>query len=198
MIGHEKIRGDLRKLADAGNLLHGYIFFGSAMVGKKLVARGLAGYLENGLFAETALLSDCMVIEPNEKGSIGIDAAREVKNFLWQKPNVSSRRTVIMNEAELAYDRSAERVAQDHGRAAGVVAHYFSDVRPGKHFAHDSFAVAEHSFRDGTRSGDRGMAYGVRSQESGIRRRHEADKNKGDRVRKKSFWKAGARDKVIE
>jgi DNA polymerase III delta prime subunit len=101
MVGHEKIIGDLKKLADAGELSHGYIFFGPAMVGKKLAARGLAGYLENGLFAEAALLGDSMIIGPNEKGSIGIDESRTIKSFLWQKPNASSRRTVIVDEAEL-------------------------------------------------------------------------------------------------
>jgi len=33
--------------------------------------------------------------------SIGIDVAREVKTFLWQKPNTSARRTLIIDNAEL-------------------------------------------------------------------------------------------------
>lgn len=38
---------------------------------------------------------------PEKKGdSIGIDAVREIKNFLWQKPNTSSRRTLILDEVE--------------------------------------------------------------------------------------------------
>jgi len=100
MIGHKKIIEDLQKLADAGGLAHGYIFFGPAMVGKKMVARGLAGYLENGTFAEVPLLIDGIVIEPGENGSIGIDAAREIKQFLWQKPNTSPRRTLIIDDAD--------------------------------------------------------------------------------------------------
>ena len=109
MIGHEKIIADLKQLADKDALSHGYVFFGPAMVGKKLIAKELATYLEDGN-ADSRLrgndgaekiLSDCMVVEPNEKGSIGIDESREIKNFLWQKPNASSRRTVIVDEAEL-------------------------------------------------------------------------------------------------
>jgi DNA polymerase III delta prime subunit len=42
------------------------------------------------------------MLDPDASGeSIGIDAAREVKNFLWQKPNTSARRTLILDNAEL-------------------------------------------------------------------------------------------------
>jgi len=46
-------------------------------------------------------LSDMKLIEPGENNSIGIDAIREIKHFLWQKPTVSSRRTLIIDDAEL-------------------------------------------------------------------------------------------------
>ena len=46
-------------------------------------------------------LASMKLLDPNVKDSIGIDAAREIKHFLWQKPNASSRRTLIIDEAEL-------------------------------------------------------------------------------------------------
>jgi DNA polymerase III subunit delta' len=103
MIGHEKIFADLKKLNECSRLGHGYIFYGPSMVGKKLAARKFAEYLEHGANENTAeaLLSDFMLIEPGEHGSIGIDAIRGIKNFLWQKPNASSRRTLIIDDAEL-------------------------------------------------------------------------------------------------
>ena len=108
MIGHQKHFDELKELVEAGQLGHGYIFFGPAMVGKKLAARLFAEYLEQGEGeaggGETAsekILNDFQLIEPGENNSIGIDAVREIKNFLWQKPNVSARRTLIINDAEL-------------------------------------------------------------------------------------------------
>jgi DNA polymerase-3 subunit delta' len=125
IIGHEAIISDLKDLNDRGVLGHGYIFAGPAMLGKRTVATALGHYLEKGLFeparggstseAETAtnhqeVLQDIKIIDiafmkmldPDASGdSIGIDAAREVKTFLWQKPNTSAHRTLIIDNAEL-------------------------------------------------------------------------------------------------
>ena len=103
LVGHEKIMADLVRLATSGELSHGYIFYGPAMVGKRLAAVTLAQFLENGAAGGAAprVLSDLLLIEPGENGSIGIDAAREAKHFLWQKPNVSSRRTLVIDDADL-------------------------------------------------------------------------------------------------
>jgi DNA polymerase III delta prime subunit len=117
MIGHEAIIRDLKDLNDRGVLGHGYIFVGPAMVGKRTVATALGHYLEKGLFeplggdtGHLEVLQDLKIIDvssmkalnPDASGeSIGIDAAREVKNFLWQKPNTSARRTLIIDNAEL-------------------------------------------------------------------------------------------------
>jgi hypothetical protein len=103
MIGHSKIVADLKKLHENGQLGHGYVFTGPAMVGKKLAALSFANFLENGEFValeDGKILSDVMLIGPGENGSIGIDTVREIKNFLWQKPNASSRRTLIINDAD--------------------------------------------------------------------------------------------------
>lgn len=101
MIGHQKILGDMEGLRNRGMLGHGYIFHGPAMVGKRTAAALFANYLEHGTFEEDSMLSDMMLIKPGENGSIGIDAVREVRNFLWQKPNASPRRTLIIDDAEL-------------------------------------------------------------------------------------------------
>jgi DNA polymerase-3 subunit delta' len=103
MIGHEKIIADLQGLHERGVLSHGYIFHGPAMVGKKLAALSFANLLEKGEFGEDGILSDLMLVAPGGPGagSIGIDAVREIRNFLWQKPNASVRRTLVIDDAEL-------------------------------------------------------------------------------------------------
>ncbi|MEK7508018.1 MAG: hypothetical protein AAB602_02970 [Patescibacteria group bacterium] len=99
-IGHASIIKNLTCLADAGNLSHGYVFFGPAMIGKRSVARALANYIETGIFEEPKLLQDFLCIEPDEKNTIGINHVRQIKHFLWQKPALSSRRTLVLDNAE--------------------------------------------------------------------------------------------------
>jgi DNA polymerase III gamma/tau subunit len=101
MIGHEAILQELKQLADQGDLGHGYLFFGPTMVGKKLTARLFAEYLEGAADAEEKVLNDFKLIDARKGSSIGIDAIREIKHFLWQKPNVSARRTLVIDDAEL-------------------------------------------------------------------------------------------------
>lgn len=117
IIGHEAIIADLKDLNTRGALGHGYIFIGPAMVGKRTLAIALGHYLEKGIFEPAGteagheeVLQDIKIIDlafmkmlhPDASGdSIGIDAAREVKTFLWQKPNTSARRTLIIDNAEL-------------------------------------------------------------------------------------------------
>lgn len=118
MIGHEAIIADLKDLNERGALGHGYIFVGPAMVGKRRVATALAHYLEKGTFEpprdatseHEEVLQDFKIIDVGfmkmldadaSGDSIGIDAAREVKNFLWQRPNTSARRTLIIDNAGL-------------------------------------------------------------------------------------------------
>ncbi len=113
LIGHEKIVRDLKALIQKNALSHGYIFHGPSMVGKRTAAQALARFLEKGEFAPPAaneVMQDAQVIDfsfvrqlnPDATGSsIGIDAVREIKNFLWQKPNVSARRTLIIDDAEI-------------------------------------------------------------------------------------------------
>lgn len=112
IVGHEEIVRDLRRLAEKNALSHGYLFYGPSMVGKRTAALALARFLEKGEFEAPAageVLQDGKLIDlafakeldPKVKDSIGIDAVREVKNFLWQKPNTNSRRTLVIDDAEL-------------------------------------------------------------------------------------------------
>ena len=113
IVGHKKITDDLTKLASAGSLGHAYLFYGPEMVGKRMAAMGLAKFLEKGVFEqikEGEVLQDMKLIDlafakqldPGKSGeSIGIGAVREIKHFLWQRPNVSPRRTLVIDEAEL-------------------------------------------------------------------------------------------------
>lgn len=101
IIGHRKIVEDLKKLALGGRLSHAYLFHGPSMIGKRLVASALANYLEYGDFSEPAkVLQDALFISPGENGTIGIDEARRIKGFLWQKPIASPRRTLVVDSAE--------------------------------------------------------------------------------------------------
>ena len=100
LIGHPKLVRDFKKLADGRRLSQGYVFFGPPRVGKGTFARSLGNYLETKDFEPSAsgILGDLLVIEPVE-GSIGINPVREIKNFLWQRPNRSPYRTLIIDGA---------------------------------------------------------------------------------------------------
>lgn len=91
-------------LMKSGRLGHGYLLCGSSMVGKRTFAQSFANFLETGLFelpSAESVLQDTKIIDAATTDSIGIDAVREIKNFLWQKPIASPRRTLIIDEAEL-------------------------------------------------------------------------------------------------
>lgn len=101
LIGHDTLFEKFKILITAGKLSHGYIFFGEPAVGKFSFARRLAAYLEAGQFEEPASpLTETVILRPDETGIIGIDSIRDAKYFLTQKPVYSSRRVVIVDEAE--------------------------------------------------------------------------------------------------
>lgn len=108
MIGHDRICADLKRAADRGTLSHAYAFVGGAGVGKRLAAESFANYLESGTFEPSArILSDALFLSPDEAGTIGIDAVRAAKAFLFQKPNRSLRRTLVVDGAECLTAESA-------------------------------------------------------------------------------------------
>jgi DNA polymerase-3 subunit delta' len=99
----EALRKDFEKLADSGKLSHAYLFFGESGSGEKeKFAKSLANFLESGKFSLPERgLEETLVVSPNEKGSIGIEAVRDIKRFLWQKSSRESRiRTAIIENAE--------------------------------------------------------------------------------------------------
>ncbi len=113
LIGHEKLIGDFKELVKKNTLANCYLFFGQPRVGKRIFAENLANFLETGEFGSPSLISggeimagrpkvltDFLLIKPDEKGTIGIDQMRQLRNFLWQKPFASSRRTAVIDNSE--------------------------------------------------------------------------------------------------
>jgi len=97
LCGHKDLKESFSALSKKGNLSHGYIFFGEPQVGKFSFALSLANFLETGSFElDGKMLSEVLIIKES-----GIDCVREIKNFLWQKPQNSAKRTVIIDNADL-------------------------------------------------------------------------------------------------
>ncbi len=104
LVGHKDKINLFKKLADDDNLSHAYLFFGEPQVGKFLFSLLLANYLEKKIFESQQLdkrpLEEALIIESRENGLIGIDEIKKIINFLYQKPVFSTRRTVIIRDAE--------------------------------------------------------------------------------------------------
>lgn len=101
LFGLQEKESLFRRLIAKEALAQAYLFFGESQVGKFSLALSLAGFLETGDFsAATRPLIDRLIIEPDEKGTMGVEAVRRIRNFLWQTPLASSRRTVILKRME--------------------------------------------------------------------------------------------------
>lgn len=104
LIGHDNLIRTFKRLIKEDKLSHGYIFFGEPQVGKATFAKYLVNFLEFGKFESSSGIStESLIITPdiqNGNGSIGIDAARDIKRFLYSKPVRSSRRVVIIDDAQ--------------------------------------------------------------------------------------------------
>ena len=70
--------------------------------------------------------ADVLLLEPGETGAIKIDQVRDAIERAAYRPFEGRRRVVIVDDAECAERRSAERAAENAGRAAGGL-----DVHPG-------------------------------------------------------------------
>ncbi len=90
MNSYDKLTNTFKQLADSNKLSHAYLFYGGNQEEKIVFAQSLANLCGK----------ETLVIEPDEKGTIGIDIIRSLKYFLWQKPADSKLRTVIIKEAE--------------------------------------------------------------------------------------------------
>ena len=110
---------DFEKLAGIGKISHAYLFFGENGSGEKeKFAKSLANFLENGKFSfPERELEETLIVRPNEKGSIGIEAVRGIKRFLWQKTSQESKtRIAIIEGAEnLTFDaqNSALKIVEE-------------------------------------------------------------------------------------
>src|SRR3989344_9614760 len=102
--GYDKLVKTFKDLSLKDNLSHGYIFFGESEIGKATFARCLANFMEFGEFTESNhVLTECLNIKPDFKesdGIIGIDAIRDIKQFLYALPVNSKRRIVLIQDAE--------------------------------------------------------------------------------------------------
>jgi len=97
IIGHNQLVRDFKNLIKNNRLAHGYVFFGEPEVGKFYFAKHLADFLENGGWEISKRpLQDALILE----NASGIEEMRQLKSFLWQKPVISSKRLVIINDAE--------------------------------------------------------------------------------------------------
>lgn len=101
--GFEELQEKFSALKAAGALGHAYLFFGDSGIGKWQFARALGGFFERGSWNESPdPLLDALFIERDpEKSSIGIDAVRAARQFLWQTPLRSPFRYVAVNDAHL-------------------------------------------------------------------------------------------------
>ncbi len=95
-----ELKKDFQKLIKGNNLAHGYLFFGHESAVERLAfAKELANHFENKKWASAEKpLLDCRLIDAREEG--GIDFVREASHFLWQKPVVSPKRTLIVDRAD--------------------------------------------------------------------------------------------------
>lgn len=99
MANVSELKKDFTRLIEKNNLAHGYLLHGSLTGNKFSFARSLANYLENKEWRPPSkILTDALIIDQAAE-PIGIDAARSITNFLWQKPIRSSKRTLIINNA---------------------------------------------------------------------------------------------------
>lgn len=105
MINHQKLQKDFQKLIEKSRLSHAYLFFGGDAGSEReklLFAESLANFLESGIFEKPKkLLTETLLIEKDEEGKIGIDAVRNIRHFLYQKPIASKYRTLIIGGADL-------------------------------------------------------------------------------------------------
>jgi DNA polymerase-3 subunit delta' len=102
LVGLEDKIEEFKKVVKENKLRQSYLFFGEPGIGKFTFAQCLINFLENGEFVPPAgkPLIDAEIFRPEENGSIGIDSVRRLKNFLYQRPLISSRRAAIFDSAE--------------------------------------------------------------------------------------------------
>lgn len=94
------LKKDFQKLIANGGLSHSYLFFGHESAEEKILfAKELANFLENKKWGvDPRPLNDAHFLNAAEDG--GIDLVRSASQFLWQRPAISSKRTLVINDAD--------------------------------------------------------------------------------------------------
>jgi DNA polymerase-3 subunit delta' len=89
-----------KKLIEEDDLAHAYLFYGEPETGKFSFASFLSRFLENPESPDdTGILLDTLIVRNEEGGTLGIDDVLRVQEFLYQRPLISKRRTVIVDDA---------------------------------------------------------------------------------------------------
>lgn len=128
LIGHDNLINVFKNLVETNNLFHSYIFFGEPNVGKATFARYLGNFLEFSKFEEPrTILNELIIVAPDFKksdGSIGIDAVRSIKQFLYTKPVRSKKRLVVIDNAEnmtIQAQNSILKIAEEPPKAGLII-----------------------------------------------------------------------------
>ena len=85
-----------QKLIKENKLAHGYLFYGENEKARNDFVEKIIVFLEKS----SKTFFDTFIIDLPAGESIGIDKVREIKNFLWQKPIRSPKKTVVIKRAE--------------------------------------------------------------------------------------------------
>lgn len=92
------LKEDFERLIDKDRLAHGYIFFGEDIEGQFQFTQTLANYLENQSWEVSGkLFIDALFIDAALDG--GIETSRSITSFLWQKPVLAPKKTLIVKAA---------------------------------------------------------------------------------------------------
>ncbi len=90
-----------KKLIKEDNLTHAYLFYGEREIGKATFAKFLASLLEGrNSWDDQVTLIDAIVVRADDGKTLGIDDVSRIREFLFQKPILSARRTVVVDGAE--------------------------------------------------------------------------------------------------
>lgn len=95
------LKKDFKKLIENKDLAQGYLLFGHESAAEKLLfTKELANFFESKKWeAGDRVLSDALFLD-SQAGDGGIDMVRAASSFLWQKPVVSQRRTLVIANAD--------------------------------------------------------------------------------------------------
>ena len=114
IVGHERVKKFLQRILENQSPIHGFLFFGPSEVGKLMTAVEFAkGFLCEKLglggcgkclscqeFKKLSRSRDLFLLSREEGIAYGIDEVRRVTNFLLSRPQLSSRKVVIIDEAD--------------------------------------------------------------------------------------------------